>query len=155
MKRWSSLQKKLYLIIDDRLDFQIHISKYRMKSRYGSTDMPRYWITLGNEIIFDYPRQFTDLDSDGNFIKNLTGKKRLYPYDTDISDISNLIREYIDTPKEYVFSKHFENDFWGLANILKASDKRTGKRRLEALRKKTHNKSDLKIIECRLKNYKP
>ena len=85
---------------------------------------------MGNEIIFDYPRQFTDSDSDGNFIKNLTGKKRLYSYDTDISDISDisdLIREYIDTPKEYVFSKHFENDLWGLANILKASDKRTGK----------------------------
>lgn len=153
MKRWSLLQKKLYTIIDDRIDFQIHISKYRMKSRYGSTDMPRYWITLGNEIIFDYPRQFTDSDSDGNFIKNLNGKKRLYPYDTDISDISDLIREYIDTPKESVFSKHFENDFWGLSNILKASDKRTGKRRLEALKRKTHNKSALKIIECRLKNY--
>jgi len=29
-----------------------------MNSQYGSTDLPRYWITLDKEVIFDYPKQF-------------------------------------------------------------------------------------------------
>lgn len=159
MKRWSSLQRELYQIVDEKIDFQIHLSMYRMQSQYGGTDMPRYWITLGDEIIFDYPKQFVDHNDPSRFwgfgggcIKNLKGKKRYYPYTTDISEISDLIREYFDTPKEEILSKHFENDNWGLANILRVADKRIGKRRLDLLRRKTDNKAALKIIKCRLEN---
>ena len=60
MKRWSKLQKKFYSIIDEKLDLQLHLSIYRMKTRWGSTDLPRYWLTLGKDIIFDYPKQFMD-----------------------------------------------------------------------------------------------
>ena len=150
MKRWSSLQRELYKLIDEHIKFQIHLSKYRMNSQYGLTDLPRYWITLGDEIIFDYPKQFVDKEETGNVIKNLKGEKLYYPYQTDISNISELIREYINTPKEEVFAKHFENDNWGLINILKSADKRFGKRRLARLKRKTKNKTAHKIIEYRL-----
>ena len=152
MRRWSSLQRELYKIIDDKINFQIHLSKYRMQSRYGSTDLPRYWITLNGEIIFDYPKQFVASDTDWSFIRNLNGDKKYYPYQTDISNISILIRDYIDTPKDLIFSKHFENDYWGLANILKAADRRIGRRRLELLKRKISNTAALKVIECRLYN---
>ena len=149
MKRWSKLQRELYSIIDKSIDFQIHCVVYRMKSQYGSTDLPRYWITLGDEIIFDYPKQFVNKNGD---IQNLSHNKPQcwYPLETDISDISKLIREYIDTPKDIVFNKHFENDYWGLINILKAADRRNGKRRLERLKHKTDNKAANKIISCRV-----
>lgn len=150
MKRWSALQREIYKIIDEHINLQIHLSNYRMNSQYGSTDLPRYWITLDNEIIFDYPKQFVFTDENGSFIKNLRGDRLYYPYQTDISEISNLIREYIDTPKEEVFSKHFENDHWSLINILKASDRRFGAKRLELLKKRTDNKAALKVIEHRL-----
>ncbi|MBR1737524.1 MAG: hypothetical protein IJ736_11005 [Firmicutes bacterium] len=150
MKRWSSLQREIYKMIDEHTDLQIHLSKYRMNSQYGSTDLPRYWMTLGNEIIFDYPKQFVCEDEKGNCIKNLNGDRSYYPYTNDITEISNLIREYIDTPKEDVFLKHFENDHWGLINILKAADRRFGKRRLEILKKRTKNNAARKIIEYRL-----
>ena len=68
----------------------------------------------------------------------------------DISDISKLIREYIDTPKPEIFDKHFENDYWGLADILKAADRRNGTRRLQRLKHKTNNTAANKIIELRL-----
>ena len=58
MKRWSSLQREIYKLIDENINFQIHLSRYRMDSTYGSTDLPRYWITLDGETIFDYPKQF-------------------------------------------------------------------------------------------------
>ena len=55
-----------------------------MSSQYGSTDLPRYWITLDGEIIFDYPKQFVEKDKNGSFVKNLKGEKIYYPYQTDI-----------------------------------------------------------------------
>ena len=91
MKRWSTLQRELYKIIDEHIKFQIHLSKYRMNSQYGSTDLPRYWITLGDEIIFDYPKQFVDKEGTENLIKNLKGEKLYYPYQTDISNISTKV----------------------------------------------------------------
>ncbi len=147
MKRWSKLQKKLYEIIDPNIELQIHLTMYRMQSAWGSTDLPRYWITLHQEIIFDYPADFMNRKG---LVQNLSGEEIYYPYGNDISAISNLIEEYLNTEKENLFSKHFERDFWGLANILKAADRRIGKRRLEQLRRKTHNQAAQKIIAERM-----
>ena len=58
MKRWSKLQKQLYELVDESIDFKLHCTVYRMQSRRGSTDLPRYFITLAGEIIFDYPKDF-------------------------------------------------------------------------------------------------
>ena len=150
MKRWSKLQKELYLIIDPMIDFQIHCSAYPMRSRYGNTDLPRYWITLDKEIIFDYPKQF--ISSDGT-VKNYDpdGVHQNYPYNTDVPDISALIREYIDTPISEIATKHFENDYWGLANILRAADRRIGQRRLDSLRRRIKNQAAQKILTIRIK----
>ena len=90
-----------------------------MKSQRGSADLPRYWITIGKEIVFDYPKQFINDQENKN-----------YPYETQISDISNCIREYIDCPVNMLPEKQFQNDLWGLTDILKVVDKRLGKERL-------------------------
>ena len=101
MKRWSKLQKQLYELVDENIDFKLHYTVYRMQSRHGSTDLPRYFITLAGEIIFDYPKDFALKDGR---IKSLAQGgaplAKFYPYDSGISDIGELIREYIDTPKE-------------------------------------------------------
>lgn len=117
MKRWSKLQKQLYLIFDDKIDLQIHCSVYRMKSQRGSTDLPRYWITLKKKIIFDYPKIATE--------------KEDYPYVTEISDISDLLKDYLDTPKEQILTKIFDSDKYGIINLLKAADKRISVNKLE------------------------
>lgn len=149
MKRWSKLQKRLYELVDESIDFKLHCTVYRMQSRCGSTDLPRYFITLAGEIIFDYPKDFV-LKSGG--VKSLAGGAltKIYPYGNDISDIGELIREYIDTPKDELFKKHFDADEWGLANILKAADKRIGKRRLQILAKNKKNQAMQKVIAARL-----
>jgi hypothetical protein len=117
VKRWSKLQRELYKLVAQELDFQIHCTVYPMHSQYGNTGLPRYWITLNKEIIWDYPKQFADMPTHQHMLKG-------YPDTTDISDISDLIREYIDTPTDDLLAKHFENDHWGLANILRAADRR-------------------------------
>ena len=162
MKRWSKLQKKFYSIIDEKLDLQLHLSIYRMKTRWGSTDLPRYWLTLGKDIIFDYPKQFMDeyipvyhYHHSNNGIR--TGEIKYinanwYPYGNNISDISYFIDEYINTPRSELLTKNFENDSWGLSNIFKVSDRRIGKRALKVLKGKTGNTILEKIIELRLEN---
>ena len=149
MKRWSKLQKRLYELVDESIDFKLHCTVYRMQSRCGSTDLPRYFITLAGEIIFDYPKDFVLKSGD---VKGLAGGAltKIYPYGNDISDIGELIREYIDTPKEELFAKHFDEGGWGLANILKAADKRIGKRRLQILAKNKKNQAMQKVIAARL-----
>lgn len=67
-----------------------------------------------------------------------------------MSDISNIIREYIDTPKDDIYSKYFELDKWGLTNILKSADRRIGKRRLGNLSKKIKNQKAQQIIGLRI-----
>ena len=149
MKRWSKLQKRFYELVDEGIDFQIHCAVYRMQSRRGGTDLPRYFITLAGEIIFDYPKDFVQ-KSGG--VKSLAqgALTKIYPYGNDISDIGELIREYIDTPKDELFKKHFDADEWGLANILKAADKRIGKRRLQILAKNKKNQAMQKVVQARL-----
>ena len=99
------------------------------------------------ETIFDYPKQFA---LKGGGVRNLSGFIAGYPHRTDISDISILIREYIDTPKDEILSKVFDDDHWGLINILRAADRRIGAKRLEMLKKKTRNIAAHKIIKAML-----
>lgn len=124
---WSKLQKQLYNIITDEIDLQIHCVVYSMNSNYGSTGLPRYFITLGKEIIWDYPADFIKAGT-------LNDNSINYPYNSDVPEISNLIEEYVNTGSAELADKVFENDRWGLTDILKAADRRIGKRRLEALR---------------------
>ena len=150
MKRWSKLQKELYRIIDRKIDFQIHCAAYRMRSQRGSTALPRYWITLGGTIIFDYPKQFVDKQGDiRTFSGNPADRNSDYPYKNDTTNISRLIREYIDTPVTEIMSKQFENDVWGLANILRAADSRIGTRRLDTLRRRKGGIAAQKVIAAR------
>nr|WP_314118317.1 hypothetical protein [uncultured Campylobacter sp.] len=120
MKRWSKLAKRLYELVDESIDFQIHCAVYRMQSRRGGTDLPRYFITLAGEIIFDYPKNFALKDGR---IKSLAQGgaplAKFYPYDSGISGIGELIREYIDTPKDELFAKHFDADEWGACKYPK------------------------------------
>lgn len=141
MAQWSKLQKEIYNLIDERLNLQIHCTLYRMDTQRGnSTDLPRYWITLDKGIIFDYPKQFID---------KTENELHPYPYYNQISDISDLFREYIDTPIEELLDKTFSNDKWQLTEILKASDRRIGQRRLNALKSVIQNEWAKKIIDLR------
>jgi hypothetical protein len=144
MARWSKLQKQLYQLFDPQIHIQIQCRLVRMNSQYGSTDLPRYWITLGKEVIWNYPGQFS---LPGGGVARADGTMVVgYPHSTDISLISALIREYIDTPVSHLLSKQFTSDHWGLVNILRAADRRIGVRQWPKLRRKTHNVAALKVL---------
>jgi hypothetical protein len=142
-RRWSKLQKEFYLLRAERLDFQLHCRAYPIDSQYGRTDLPRYWITLDRQIIWDSPKDFVGTSHP------LRANLKLYPYDHDVTRISNLIREYIDTPKEELLTKQFDTDYWGLVDMLRAADKRIGLRRLPLLATETQNQAARTIVEAR------
>jgi len=144
MRVWSKLQKKYYGFRAGGLNIQLHCNAHRMKSQWGNAKLSRYWITLGKEIIWDYPKDFFGT-------KHPEQKCQLeYLYLPDVTDISDLIEEYLNTSKHDIMNKIFDNDKWGLINILRASDRRIGTRRLHKLKKKTNNVAARKIIDVRL-----
>ena len=141
-KRWSKLQSRLYNLIDDSIDFQIHCAVYEMNSNdgYHGSKLPRYFITIEKEIIWDYPKDFDTTQKYGF---------NSYPWDTDISAISDIIEEYIQCPDTELMNR-FEKDKWGITDILRVCDRRIGKRRLKDLREKVTNEVLLDVIEKRL-----
>lgn len=150
MKRWSKLKKQLYELVNESIYFKLHCMIYQMQSRRGSTDLPRYFIMLAGKIIFWLPEGFRAKKRWRKKPSRGGALTKIYPYGNDISDIGELIREYIETPKEELFAKHFGADEWGLANILKAADKRIDKRRLQILAKNKKNQAMQKVIAARL-----
>lgn len=136
-KRWSKLQARLYNLMDPAVEFQIHCALYEMKSLGHHGDrLPRYFITIGKEIVFDYPKDM------GMY------KKYRYLWDCNIDEISDLIEEYIQRPNDKLFDE-FPNDEWGVIDILRACDRRIGKKRLQELAKQTENEKIKFIINKR------
>ena len=135
---FSKLQRKIYNLIDPKLNLQIHCVAYRMpKSQSHNPQIPRYFITLDKQIIFDFPKQST-----------LADKHLLYEH---IPNISTLIQSYADSSKEGLMERVFENDVYGLTDILKASDRRIGKRQLTKMQQLFSKDSVVsKIISLRL-----
>ena len=135
MRPWSKLQREIEKLFTDNLSMRIQCRAYGMDSQRGSTNIPRYWITLGKDIIFDYPKDFPEA-------------RASYPYLTDVSAISRLIRDYIDTSVDDLLSKQFE-DPWGLIEIFLAADRRIGKRRLRELGEKLSSDGAKLVLERR------
>jgi hypothetical protein len=104
---------------------------------YGNR-LPRYFITIDKDIVFDYPK---DIGLD---------EKSTYRWNCDVSKISDLLEEYIQCPNEKLFDD-YPNDKWGLVDILLACDRRVGERRLKRLEKLTTNEKVRGIIEKRRK----
>ncbi|RHP47222.1 hypothetical protein [Clostridium sp. AF32-12BH] len=141
-KRWSKLQKRLYNLMDPKINFQIHCALYEMNSNdgYHGNKLPRYFITIGKKIVFDYPKDFDT---------NKSYESTAYPWLTDMSEISDVIEEYIQCPESGILHD-FEDDKWEITEILRVCDRRIGKRRLRELENTITNEVLLEIIERRI-----
>lgn len=141
-KRWSKLQSRLYNLLDPNAGFQIHCALYEMNSNdgYHTYKLPRYWVTIGKEIVFDYPKDFDTTRKYGH---------ASYPWLTEISDISNLIEKYVQRSDKKIMDP-FEEDVWRLTEIIRACDKRIGKQRLLELRANSKNEVICNIVDRRI-----
>lgn len=125
---FSKLKKQLESLFIPELKMRVNCISYPIRSQYGSSSIPRFYVQLGKEIIWDYPKDFPIKDIHYHYWKEDTG-------------ISNLIREYIDTPVLELFDKTFEcehiiiepqkcNFYLGLIDMFIAADRRVGKEKL-------------------------
>src|ERR1035437_8421859 len=125
---FSKLKKQIESLFVHELKMKINCISYPIKSQYGSSSIPRFYVQLGKETIWDFPKDFPIKDIHYHYWKDDTG-------------ISNLIREYIDTPVLELLNKIFTgeqiiiesqdcNFYLGLTEIFIAADRRIGREKL-------------------------
>lgn len=145
--RWSKLQKQLYNIIDEDANFQIHCSIFKTKSAWtagqkngiskGREIIPRYWITINKDIIWDYPNNFLDYKSNVPIKYYNTDEqatiKFTYFFPDNYTWVSECIRYYLDTPKDKLLTQKYEKDNYGLTEIFRKYDRRISKKIRENL----------------------
>lgn len=136
-KPFSKLKKNIESFFVPELLLKVNCISYPIRSQYGSSSIPRFYIQLGKEkeVIWDFAKDFP-LDGE-------------YPYWANQFGISNLIREYIDAPlanlvnkkfeknkvgmiTQYLYSNHQDEIHFdlGLTDLFKAGDRRLGKEKL-------------------------
>lgn len=130
---WSKLQSALYKVIDKKVNFQIHSCSYDIGDSVG---IPRYWITIRKDIVWDFPKNAMWDNSDWNFFN-------------EAKSISRLIKTYVDCPKDKLLTNIF-NDRWKMLPYLLACDKRIGKKRLMQMVEKDEYSCVAWIIRRRL-----
>jgi len=125
-RRWSKLKSKVESLVVDKLLLRIYCSEIRM-TRANDGSLPEalgtFTVRLNGDVIWDFPKQFvtyyTEYPDGGNH------------YSYSVSNINNLLREYIDTPKDILLSKEFGSDHFGIVNVLKCADRRIGTKSIE------------------------
>lgn len=130
---WSKLQKQLYKIMDPTVNFQMHCSVFKTKSAWNAgqkvgiskkkESIPHYWITVNNETVWDFPNNYIDNDS---LVDGFT-LKETYFYPNNYNWVADVLRNYINTPKEKLLTIEFDNDKFGLVDVLRKYDRRISK----------------------------
>jgi hypothetical protein len=131
--RWSALKKLLEELFDPELKLSIFCTVHRGR---GGPDIGRYWITLDGDTIWEVPRD----------VHKLTESKAAEPVATEITAV---LREYLDCSKEDLFSKRFDGDRWRLTDVLRAADRRIGKRRFVELVERGITPAGFLVLQAR------
>lgn len=133
MRRWSKLKKKVEGLMDPSLEFKIYCNAYEIGSH--GNEIPRWWITIKGEIVWDFPKQFS---------------QEIWYYETE--HISQRLDTYINFPSNdiNILIDQTEDNF-NLIHLLLSCDKRIGKRRLIKMKEMESFHQFINIIEQRLK----
>ena len=153
---FSKLKKRIESLFDEKLDMKFCCVSYPVHGQWGQhNSIPRFYLKLGKEIIWDFPKDFE--------IKDLP-----FYYWAESNGITNLIREYIDTPASELLKKNFECEtidfssflnseehsgnyciYYKITPLFKAADRRLGKDKLKEWSMKVKNPLVDRIIEQR------
>jgi len=100
MRRFSKLKKRIESLFVPDLDMEVHCTVYRKKTSRSILKLPRLWITLNGEIIFDFIKDFKDIrvSSLVHYIDDTSAMVDYPVIHLDILFITDMIQEYIKTP---------------------------------------------------------
>lgn len=113
MKRWSKLKKKVEALWAPNLDMVIHCNSVRRYTNHDHYDLEHHWIVLNGEVVWDRMAEF--------------------PY-TFPTRTSQVLDQYLMCPVDELLTRKFDEDHFGLGDVLRAADRRLGKTRLFAWR---------------------
>ena len=136
MGQWSFLKKKLEDLFVPELKVRFYANAYKIGR--SSQPMVRYHLTLDSKVIWDYPKDFNAI------------KKHSYHLFSAWQQISELVKEYVNTPVSELLSREYADNWFprcwwydeedlnkaippvylGLVELFLACDRRLGKERL-------------------------
>lgn len=128
--RWSKLRQLITSLWDPALEMDIHCTVHR---RSGGSPVGRYWVTLRGKTLWAVP---------GGPSAELTADPRA-------ELVTAILREYVDLPREALLHHEFAEDVFGLADLLRAADRRLGKRSLEKYFGPQPNRAVTLILQAR------
>ncbi|MEI6140576.1 MAG: hypothetical protein WCP85_15010 [Mariniphaga sp.] len=160
-RRWSKLKKKLENLFEPTLNIEFNCSSYPVRSQRGGNSIPRFYMQIDKEIIWDFPRDFE--------LRNI--QFSLWASQNEITD---LIQEYIETPVDQLLTTNFKyetitiEDDWllhldgkryevnyHLTELFIAADRRIGKQKLIGFAALKSNEAIDTILEKRFGSIKP
>ena len=95
------------------------------KNNRGKEYVPRFWITLGKDIVWDFPVMFLEHETLCT-CGHCSTIRNAYAFSGNYTWVAETIRAYLDTPKEQLLTASFEDDKYGFTDILRAVDRRIG-----------------------------
>lgn len=152
---FSKLKKAIGSLFDEKLNMEFCCIAYPIRGQWANNSVPRFYLKMGKEIIWDFPKDF-----------ELTNSP--FYYWADNNNIVELVRDYIDTPLDLLLSKEFKletNEFYSdipgtkkqekitinykLTELFKAADRRLGKEKIKNWALTISNPAVDRIIQAR------
>ncbi len=124
-KYWSRLKTPVQRLWAEGLHMSINCSVHKVVTKHWVLDEPRHWITLDKRVIWDTGSFLRSASAPGRGRRTETFEE-IYWGPHGASVVANLLRQYLDRPRERLFEP-FEADEWELTDVLRAADWRLGK----------------------------
>lgn len=139
---WSKRKKRITALWDERLmkSLNIHANAYTHHNNHSSYELPRFWVLIDKDIIWDFPGQFLQPWPPGSGSPPTAASLRLPQiayFNSREAFASIILDDYVNRPVAELFEP-LENDQWELGDILRAADRRLGKKRLLEWAKTLH-----------------
>ena len=123
-KPWSKLKSRVESLWDPALPLTIHCTAYANSAdRKGESRFSRHWLVLKKAVIWDFPGQFVS-EEPACGVRFAAGAPGWH---FGGSIIGVLLRDYIDRSPAALFDP-FPEDGWELTDLLRAADRRLGKK---------------------------
>jgi hypothetical protein len=145
IRPFSKLKKIIDGLFEPSLKMGFCCISYPIRGQWANNCIPRFYIKLGRETIWDFPKDFVEI-------------KKIGFYMWEVYNISELVREYIDTPVDALLNKKFINEEiristyahkenipdkllinYNLTCLFIAADRRLGRDKLLAWAKEVNN----------------
>lgn len=139
---WSKLERKLRDLPDPGLDLRFRFTAYRQESietPWAGDAACKFWITQGKQTLWAVPR-----DRHSGDTREVDFTARRSP-----AWLVELAAEYLQVPRNQLIEWTPDWSGWGLPDLLKACDRRIGKRQWDTLRQQLTEPAALRLLALR------